>query len=191
MDMSCFFCSSLKTSLKKECFFQWPPTWMGPVTVTEVPKLSDDIKYYFTRATGDLDIQLIKVIDSSRVTLDIAIYTLTKQTVTDAIIKARNRGVKVRIIADNEMAQTTWVIKQLDNLKELRIPIKENVHKGRMHLKIIIADNKIVTTGSYNYTKAATYDNDELLLIITNSGIATDFTKEFNAMWASPKYIAY
>ena len=73
-------------------------TWRGPVTVTEVPKLSVDVKYYFTRATGDLDKQLIKVIDSSRVTLDIAIYTLTKQTITDAIIKARNRGVKVRII---------------------------------------------------------------------------------------------
>ena len=84
-----------------------------------------------------------------------------------------------------------WVIKQLDKLKELRIPIKENIHKGKMHLKIIIADNKMVTTGSYNYTGAATYDNDELLLIITNSGIAADFTKEFNAMWASPKYIVY
>lgn len=166
-------------------------TCIGPVTVNEVPRLSEGIKYYFTRATGDLDIQLIKIIDSSRVTLDIAIYTLTKQTVTDAIIKARNRGVKVRIIVDNGMAQKTWVIKQLDRLKEIGIPIKENIHKGKMHLKIIISDNKMVATGSYNYTVAATDNNDELLLIITNSSVAADFTKEFNAMWASPKYIAY
>ncbi|HEY8890540.1 MAG TPA: phospholipase D-like domain-containing protein [Clostridium sp.] len=166
-------------------------TSTGPVTVTKIPKQSVNINYYFTRATGDLDKQLVKIINSSTVSLDIAIYFITKPSVIDAIVNAYSRGVKVRIITDKEMSQTSWEFKQLNRLNVLSIPIKINDHDGLMHLKIVIVDNKIITTGSYNYTGKATTLNDENLVIITNAKVAGDFTKEFNLMWGSNNYKLY
>jgi len=50
-------------------------------------------------------------------------------------------------------------------------------------MKVSIIDNSIVTTGSYNYSASATNINDEVLIIIKDSKIATDFNNEFNIMW--------
>jgi phosphatidylserine/phosphatidylglycerophosphate/cardiolipin synthase-like enzyme len=52
-----------------------------------------------------------------------------------------------------------------------------------MHLKVTIADDKTVTTGSYNYTDEATYDNDEVLVIINDQNIAQNWDNEFQSMW--------
>ena len=53
-----------------------------------------------------------------------------------------------------------------------------------MHLKVSIADDSTVTTGSYNYTDETTYDNDEVLVIIHSPSIANDWDSEFGRMWA-------
>ncbi|MBU3161146.1 phospholipase D family protein [Clostridium frigoris] len=141
------------------------------------------IKYYFTRVTGDLDKQMIKVIDTSVDTLDIAIYTITLPNVVDAIISSKKRGVIVRILTDSKTCVYASVGEQLNRLKLLGIPVKINTHYGYMHLKVTIADSKIITTGSYNYTGSATNNHDENLVIISNEKIAKDYRHEFNIMW--------
>jgi len=50
-------------------------------------------------------------------------------------------------------------------------------------MKVTIADKNIVTTGSYNYSGAASTTNDEVLVIIKDSKVAQDFTNEFESMW--------
>jgi phosphatidylserine/phosphatidylglycerophosphate/cardiolipin synthase-like enzyme len=52
-----------------------------------------------------------------------------------------------------------------------------------MHLKVTIADSSTVTTGSYNYTNEATYDNDEVLVVIRDRDVARDWDNEFERMW--------
>lgn len=52
-----------------------------------------------------------------------------------------------------------------------------------MHLKVTIADSKIATTGSYNYTKSAEQKNDEVFVTLNDPKIASGFEKEFNRMW--------
>ena len=61
---------------------------------------ASNVSYYFARVTPNVDQQLISVINSSKSTLDIAIYSLTKKTIVDAIIAAKNRGINVEIITD-------------------------------------------------------------------------------------------
>ena len=49
-----------------------------------------------------------------------------------------------------------------------------------MHLKVTIADSKIITTGSYNYTGLATNNHDENLVIISNEKISKGFIQKRN-----------
>ena len=151
---------------------------------------NNNIQYYFTRAKQSPDLQLIKIINSTQSNLDIAIYSLTKQSIVDSIIKAKNRGVKVRIITDKMESKSKSEKKILILLQG--IPVKINSHSGLMHLKVTIADKNVVTTGSYNYTNNATRVNDEVLVIIKDVNVAKDFENEFNGMWSNENdYINY
>ncbi len=147
---------------------------------TALPPLS----YYFPRAGQHPDIALADVINSSKSSLDIAIYSLTKPNIVNAIAAAKKRGVAVRIITDRDESSSKSQARELNILIGAGIPIKINSHKGLMHLKVTIADDSTVTTGSYNYTNEATYDNDEVLVIIQSPSMAQDWDSEFGRMWA-------
>ena len=142
---------------------------------------STPVEYYFPRAGQDPVQPLINVINSANSSLDIAIYSLTKPDIVSAIAAAENRGVAVRIITDREQSGDKYQAKELLVLSNAGIPI--NSHQGLMHLKVTIADDKTVTTGSYNYTDEATYDNDEVLVIINDQNIAQNWDNEFQSMW--------
>jgi phosphatidylserine/phosphatidylglycerophosphate/cardiolipin synthase-like enzyme len=143
---------------------------------------ASNVSYYFARVTPNVDQQLISVINSSKSTLDIAIYSLTKKTIVDAIIAAKNRGINVEIITDNVESQSKAEKVELAVLKGDNIPIKINTHSGLMHLKMTVTDDT-VTTGSYNYTEEATKDNDEVLVIIKDIATAKEWKTEFENMW--------
>lgn len=152
---------------------------------------SGNIGYYFTKAHQNPDKQLIGVVDSSGKTLDIAIYSLTKKSIVDSIIRAKNRGVAVRIISDKIQSKGKSESRELSELKNAKIPIKLNNHPGLMHMKVTIADINTVTTGSYNYTDNATRTNDEVLVILHDKNIANGFENEFEQMWQSREYSNY
>jgi phosphatidylserine/phosphatidylglycerophosphate/cardiolipin synthase-like enzyme len=89
-----------------------------------------------------------------------------------AIEKAHKRGVQVRIIMDHQEAQNKFQAQELKMLREKGIPIKENTHRGLIHLKVTIADKSVVTTGSFNYTTAASITNDEVPVVIHDPEMA-------------------
>jgi phosphatidylserine/phosphatidylglycerophosphate/cardiolipin synthase-like enzyme len=56
--------------------------------------------YFFPNV--DNEVHVVNMLRTCKKTLDIAIFTLTNDKITAAINEAFNRGVKVRIIADDE-----------------------------------------------------------------------------------------
>lgn len=51
--------------------------------------------------------RIISLIDNSKVSIDLAMYILTSHDLTNAILRARKRGVRVRIIVDKNMVHST------------------------------------------------------------------------------------
>ncbi|WP_407310876.1 phospholipase D family protein [Desulfosporosinus sp. SB140] len=144
---------------------------------------SSQVEYYFTRADQHPEKALESQINTAKSTLDIAIYSLTKKDIVDAIIAAKKRGVSVRIITDRIEARTKAQSSELALLKNAGITIKENSHSGLMHMKVSIIEKSVVTTGSYNYTQNASTENDEVLVIIHDPSIAAKWSDEFQQMW--------
>ena len=54
---------------------------------------------------GDAANRIIKAIDSSNSTIDLAIFDLTSQDIKSALEKAKSRGIKIRIAADSRQAK--------------------------------------------------------------------------------------
>jgi len=60
-------------------------------------------------------------------------------------------------------------------------------HPEKMHHKVMIIDDKIVITGSYNLTRSAETQNDENTLVIHDDGIARIYLAEFEWIFADGK----
>lgn len=141
------------------------------------------IRYYFPRAGQKAQPVLIGIIDSAKRTLDVAIYSFTDKEVASALVKAKERGVSVRVITDRTQAATRSQQTVLKQIVRAGIPVKVDTHDGIMHLKVTVADGETATTGSFNYTQSAENSNDEVFVVISSSKVAQDFDNEFSHMW--------
>jgi phosphatidylserine/phosphatidylglycerophosphate/cardiolipin synthase-like enzyme len=160
-----------------------------PVTKSVKPSSnsSSTVQYYFPRAGQAPEPVLISLINSAKTSVDMAIYSFTDANIANALIKDEKRGVKVKLMSDKEESANSYQKALLATLKKSGIPIKINKHSGVMHLKVTIVDNKTATTGSFNYTKAAETENDEVFVVLNNATVAKDFDSEFNTMWNDTK----
>lgn len=143
------------------------------------------MEWAFTQEKQHPEKMLIELIESAESTLDIAIYSLTHPDIVQSIKDARKRGVEVRIITDRIQAGGKSQTEALKILGSAGIPLKVNSHSGLMHHKMTIVDRKAATTGSYNYSKAASTRNDEVLMVIRDTTIAESFSEQFDSMWSN------
>lgn len=143
---------------------------------------------YFPRRGDKPELALQALYLSAQNNLDIAIYSLTHPLIVKAICDTYKRGVKVRVITDKIQSAGNTQKHAMNDLLTIGIPIKIETHSGLMHLKMSVLDSKIATTGSYNYSKGASEDNDEILLVIHEEWFAKLCQDEFNRLWNSPQF---
>jgi hypothetical protein len=156
----------------------------GCARSTEVSRSQvSNMEWSFTQAGQHPEKQLIEVIDSAKASLDVAIYSLTYPGIVDAVKKAKQRGVKVRLITDSSQSAGKTQKEALKLLGSAGVPIKTNRHSGLMHLKMTVADGRIATTGSFNYSKSASTTNDEMLVVFRDEAVAQSFAAQFERMW--------
>lgn len=134
--------------------------------------------------TGGPDGPLIAAVDSARVSVDAAIYSLSLNGVRTALIQAHRRGVQVRVVmeSDNMDSQDPQL------LKDAGIPLLGDRREGLMHNKFVVIDRSEVWTGSMNFTNDGTYADNNNMMHIRSLEIAEDYEAEFNEMFVDDKF---
>jgi phosphatidylserine/phosphatidylglycerophosphate/cardiolipin synthase-like enzyme len=152
-----------------------------------------DIEVYFTPSYKALD-AIVDVLNTSSKSIDIAMFNFTSRPLAHAIITAKKRGVKIRIVLDrssNDPSENKYT--KYTFLKNNGIDVRfAKRHKhwdyyGIMHNKFAIVDSKVVVTGSANWTASAFVRNDENVVIIDRTDIANVYGKEFDILWKNSK----
>ena len=116
------------------------------------------------------DKEIVKVIEDADRYVYFAIYYFTNKNIASALIKAKNRGLIVEGITDNEASSGTNK-EIVSDLRSAGIKVLTQKHKdGIMHLKVIVTDDAYAS-GSYNWTQSATLVNDEILEIGTKESV--------------------
>jgi len=69
-------------------------------------------------------------------------------------------------------------------LTEAGLPVYLDGNVGQMHHKVIIIDEQIVITGSYNFSASAERANDENVIIFFDPQIAAQYLAEFQRVLA-------
>ena len=129
--------------------------------------------------SGGVEEAVIASIDSARLSIDAAFYSLSLREVANALLRARDRGVAVRVVMESDNRDKS--VPQA--LIEGGIPILGDRREGLMHDKFIIIDRSEVWMGSMNYTVNGTYDDNNVLIHIRSTQVAENYMVEFEEMY--------
>lgn len=146
--------------------------------------LANPIEVYFNdpyHNERDRTIQdmILKDIKGAKNTIDLATYNYTDTKTAQALIDAVHRGVKVRMVIDED----NYNKKVVNQLHDGGVKIISAKSSGLMHAKYIIIDGKIVISGSANMTLASfSYDNN-FMIRMESPDAAKVFTAEFEEMY--------
>ena len=133
-----------------------------------------------------LDTTLVRLMDSATHTLDVADYDFDLADVADAMVRAKGRGVTVRMVTDSDTVANTKdmaIQSAFAKVKGAGIPVVEDMRGPIMHNKFTVVDNAAVQTGSWNYTDGDTYHLNNNMIVIREPRIAANYTAEFAKMF--------
>jgi phosphatidylserine/phosphatidylglycerophosphate/cardiolipin synthase-like enzyme len=138
---------------------------------------------------GSIKESILNEIESATTTLDLAIHEITSLDMAQALVKAKQRGVKVRIVADSKQAKLRS--SQVNYLIHQGIPVKVlgGKEKGVMNHRFAILDGKRVLTGTFDWSETSAKWNYESILMINESEVVAAFQKEFEILWREKRVI--
>ncbi|MEO8357057.1 MAG: phospholipase D-like domain-containing protein [Chloroflexota bacterium] len=136
------------------------------------------------QGTGGVDGPLVEALDAARLSIDIAAYSLSLNSVRNALIHAHQRGVTVRMVMESGNMDRS----DPQRLIEAGIPIVGDNRPGLMHDKFIIIDRSEVWLGSMNYTDSGTYEDNNHMFRIRSTKMAENYIKEFEEMFNDDKF---
>lgn len=151
---------------------------------------------------------LEELIDSATTSIDLCIYDLEHPDIAHALARAKNRGVRVRVVTDNhnrtdggKLDEEIWRILaeaeiiSIDDDGDIYMPdgsIIDNdlVNDGAdMHNKFAVIDylspspdDDYVWTGSTNLTYTGNFNTNHTI-VIKDTDVAAVYTQEFEQMW--------
>jgi len=126
--------------------------------------------------------KVVHYLNSAVTTLDICVFSITYNVLGDAIIEAHKRGVKVRIISDDEQAKNPGA--DIERLQQAGIPLKIDLDpKAHMHNKFVLIDKQILLTGSFNWTKQAALKNNENFMATNDEYLIEKYGEEYERLW--------
>jgi phosphatidylserine/phosphatidylglycerophosphate/cardiolipin synthase-like enzyme len=172
--------------------FNSSPFKVSAATMPEVQAFFLPQDQSVVKATLDL------LLDEAHWQVLMAMYWLTDDEIRDKLITLKRRGIDVQVILNEYSFEHSTSKSLMENLLENNIiplilasryprsgtGLSPTEGTGLMHNKFFVVDNRIVWTGSANFTKRALGPytdsfNNENIVIIYNEDLAEKFGKAF------------
>ena len=127
--------------------------------------------------------RILQLVQAAQASIDFLAYAFTSTDIGNALVEQARAGVIVAGVMDAGQVKSTRVT-EYDPFKQAGLDVHlDGNQDGLMHHKVIIIDQKIVITGSYNFTAAAETTNDENVLIIFSPEVAAQYMQEFQRVY--------
>jgi phosphatidylserine/phosphatidylglycerophosphate/cardiolipin synthase-like enzyme len=168
---------------------QFEEMWSGkfntksPSTVDQQKLTIDKTKIQVLFSPEDKAIsQIVPYVQGAKKSIRFLAFSFTQPQLGEAMLEAAKRNVSISGVfetvgADSEFGEMT-------PLACAKIPVRIDGNFAFLHHKVIIIDNRIVITGSLNFSDNADQSNNENVIIIDNTEIAKLYTKEFERVWS-------
>jgi phosphatidylserine/phosphatidylglycerophosphate/cardiolipin synthase-like enzyme len=136
---------------------------------------------------GGVDEALAAAIAGTQRTIDIAAYEFNSPALTQALLDAKARGVRIRMVTDDDdgLADEDTTLGQL---QAAGIPVVTDERSALMHNKFIILDGQMIWTGSWNLTVNDTYRNNNNAIALRSQQAVENYQTEFNEMFIEGRF---
>lgn len=126
--------------------------------------------------------KIIDLCHQARHSIDICVFTISDDTLSEAIFKAHKRGICVRIITDNDKSNDLG--SDVDELQSKGVPVRMDRSSNHMHHKFAVFDDAILLNGSFNWTRSASRYNQENILVNGELKIVSEYQDMFEKLWS-------
>jgi len=136
---------------------------------------------------GSIEDRLIQFINNAQTSIHIASFEFNLTPVAEALIAAKNRGVDVKWVTDDENGLQYDIQPgrgQFALMMGAGIEVKDDAGRSAlMHNKFWIFDQQITWTGSTNISANGIFAQNNNVLVIRSSDVAFIFEREFQELW--------
>lgn len=133
----------------------------GPGTTAS--SFSAETTVYFSPNGGATE-AIVRELGNAQHSIVVQAYSFTSAPIAKALRDAHKRGVKILAVLDK--SNQTDKYSAATFLENAGIPVLIDAEHAIAHNKVIVIDDSIVLTGSFNFSKAAEEKNAENLLIL-------------------------
>ncbi len=178
-------------------------------STTSAPPTTGEINVYFNKSVNtsvssgvnangnaDLTSKVIQRINNAKRSIDVALYSLSGTVganVASALVNAKNRGIKIRVIGEYDNRTTApWTTLINNGIPYINDQFGNNDGSGLHHNKFFVIDYRggapdsvWVISGSWNPTDPGTNDDRQNYIEIQDVALAGAYTVEFNEEWGS------
>jgi phosphatidylserine/phosphatidylglycerophosphate/cardiolipin synthase-like enzyme len=109
-------------------------------------------------------------------------YGFTHNAIAQALVRAHQRGVKVYVLLDKKSEKTNRYV--IDMLTQAQVDLRYDGKHAIAHNKVMVIDESVVITGSFNFTNSAETRNAENLLLLKSGELARRYKSEWQIHWA-------
>ena len=138
------------------------------------------IEVYFS-PQDKASLRIVQLIRNSKNYIYIPTFLITHTNISNELIKAKKRGIDVRIIMDANNVYSRNTKHAI--LRNCGIPLKIENYAGKMHSKTMIIDDEYLILGSMNFSNSGENKNDENLLVIHNPQFVKSYKNFFLYLW--------
>jgi phosphatidylserine/phosphatidylglycerophosphate/cardiolipin synthase-like enzyme len=137
---------------------------------------------------GGIRRQLLHAIQDSHQQIDVAVYQMTAAELAQALVAAKGRGVRIRVLTDQETAGSDGLAMRILRAGGVMVRSLGVSEQSLMHHKFAVFDDRSMATGSYNWTVTAERANYENLVFLDDPEVVTRFQREFNRLWRQAEH---
>jgi phosphatidylserine/phosphatidylglycerophosphate/cardiolipin synthase-like enzyme len=145
------------------------------------PPTAEVLGVYFSPPAGAAA-AIVKAIDTSNREVLVQAYGFTHQGIAQALVRAQQRGVTVRVLLDMKTGKSNRGL--ADVLTAGLVAVREDGKHAIAHNKVMVIDAAVVITGSFNFTNSAETRNAENTLILKSVELAKIYKNQWSQHWA-------
>lgn len=124
---------------------------------------------------------IVQQIHSAREQVDICVFTISDDRITEAILKAHERKLNVRVISDNDKSHDRG--SDIERMRDAGLALRLDNSPYHMHHKFALVDRRLLINGSFNWTRSASTKNQENIVLTQEPELLNEFGALFEQLW--------
>lgn len=171
-----------------------PPADEPVTTLTRANVAQGDwYTLYFTKPSypekaadrnSGVDLAIVTDVECARQSVDAAVFDFRLPSLVDAFVRAAQRGVRVRLVTDYSANQgSKEYTDAIEKMEKGGVKVVRDHRSALMHNKFVVIDNRLLWTGSMNFTPNDVYRNNNNMLRVAIPELIENYNARFERLF--------